>query len=175
MSDIAMADSLIAQLRRVGWRDQSRLATAAVTQSKRNKIVCLATQCASDGNGDGLHHPLQIALLKIIFAEEGVTNAVGRILHLCFLNHLGCLDQLALNAFCHKAVFYWYGTRIAAKKLDSRPQLRLRPSVWCPTGRSGMVYQPSDEFRNRVRSLLCSNVFCNLRRADLQHCNASCG
>jgi hypothetical protein len=34
--------------------------------------------------------------------------------HLSFVNDLRCLDQVALNTFCHKAVFYWYGACIAA-------------------------------------------------------------
>jgi hypothetical protein len=67
-----------------------------------------------------------------------------------------------LNTFCHKEVFYWYGARIAAWKDNLSPALspndRLGLSVWSSFGRSGLDYQPSDEFCAWLCSVLCSDL-----------------
>jgi hypothetical protein len=36
--------------------------------------------------------------------------------HCCVAGYLRRLNQSALNAFCHKAVFYWYDASIAERK-----------------------------------------------------------
>jgi len=33
--------------------------------------------------------------------------------HRCFADDLHRLNYSAMNTFCHKAVFYWYGASIA--------------------------------------------------------------
>ena len=73
-------------------------------------------ESGGDGVGNGLDHAVELGAVEQGISECGVADAVGRFTGLGVASDLDCLDQAAVNGFCHKAVFYLYGAHIGESK-----------------------------------------------------------
>jgi len=92
VSDVSVADGLVAKLGRLGRGNQRGFAAAAVAESERDEVVGLAGKRAGDGDGHRLDHALEVIAAEVVVAECGVADAVRCMTHRRFVDDLRRLD-----------------------------------------------------------------------------------
>ena len=99
---VAMADGAVAEFNRVSGRDE---VLARIGNGERYEVVGSLAQRGSQPGRYGARETLKVGVGDAGFAEGGIPDAVGRILHRDLRGDFLGMPQLDLRATGHESVF----------------------------------------------------------------------